>query len=345
MLNIEKIVEKAFKNNRQITIEEINELNIDKDEDYSKLIEALNLSKIDIVEKEEINDIIGDEELFNLGDSVKVYLNEIRMYPMLNEKEEQELATKAKEGNEEARKKLIESNLRLVVSIAKKYISPDLPFLDLIQEGNIGLMKAINKYDVGKGFKLSTYATWWIRQSISRSIIEKTKSIRMPVRMVEILRKIKKLEIEGLKNGIQFTDEEIAEKLNIKLDRVIYCRKISNNVSKLMSLDSPVGEENDSTLKDFVPDKLNIENDVIDEMQYDKLMQIMKIILTPREEIILNKRFGLETGTVKTLEELGVELNVTRERVRQIEAKALKKLKNYFKNQENINTYTKYITR
>lgn len=345
MLNIEKIVEKAFKNNKQITIEEINELDIDKDEDYLKLMEALNLSKINIVEKEEITEIIGDEELFNLGDSVRVYLNEIGRYPLLNEKEEQELAIKAKEGNEEARKKLIESNLRLVVSIAKKYILPDLPFLDLIQEGNLGLMKAVNKYDVAKGFRLSTYATWWIRQSIGRFIIEKTKLIRMPVHIVETLRKIKILETEGLKKGIQITDEEIAEKLNMKLDKVIYCKKVSNNVSEFTSLDLPVGEEADSTLKDFVPDKLNIENDVIDEIQYDKLIEVMKIILTPREEIVLNKRFGLETGTAKTLEELGIELNVTRERVRQIEAKALIKLRKYFKNHENINTYTKYMTR
>ena len=344
MLNLEKIVEKAFKNNKQITTEEISNLNITEDEDYLALIEALRLSKIEIIEKETTSEIIDidTEELTDLDDSVRVYLNEIGRYPLLNEKEEKELATKTKEGNDEARQQLINSNLRLVVSIAKKYIGKGLPLLDLIQEGNLGLMKAIKKYDVEKGFKLSTYATWWIRQSITRAIADKSKSIRIPVHMMETLNKIKK---ESGNFEIEYTDEELAKKLGIKEEIVTYCRILNKNISEYLSLDSPIGEENDSTLKDFVPDNLNIEDEVLDAMDNDKLKQIMKIRLSEREKFVLIERYGLETQIPKTLEEVGNELMITRERVRQIESKALRKLKNYFNHNERIKTYTNYINK
>lgn len=345
MLNLEKIVEKAFKNNKQITTEEISNLNITKDEDYLALIEALILSKIEIIEKETTSEIIDTdtEELTDLDDSVRVYLNEIGRYPLLNEKEEKELATKIKEGSEKAEQQLINSNLRLVVSIAKKYTGKGLPLLDLIQEGNLGLMKAIKRYDVEKGFKLSTYATWWIRQSITRAIADKSKSIRIPVHMMETLNKIKK---ESGNFEIEYTDEELAKKLGIKEETVAYCRILKKNILEFSSLDSPIGEKTDSTLKDFIADdELNVEDDVLDAIDNDKLYQIMKSRLSERERFVLIERYGLETQVPKTLEEVGNKLGITRERVRQIEAKALRKLKNYFNYNERIKTYTNYINK
>lgn len=347
MLKLEEIIEKAFKNNNKITTEEISNLNIKKDEDYLNLIETLRLSGIEIIEKDIATEIIDidDEEFTNLDDSITVYLKEIGRYPLLNEKEEKELGIKLKEGSEQARQKLINSNLRLVVSIAKKYSSKGLSFLDLIQEGNIGLVKAIDRYDVDKGFRVSTYATLWIRQVISRAIIEKSNTIRISSHMKETLKKIRSLEREYLSKGIHLTDVEIANILKVGENYVTYCKRVSNNTSEVLSLDEPIGEETDTTLKDFVPDNINIEDDVLDGIQYDRLKKIMNIVLTPRELTILTERFGLETETCKTLEEIGVGLDVTRERVRQVEAKALRKLKSYLKTRENIKSYTNYVNK
>ena len=261
-----------------------------------------------------------------LDDPVKTYLKEIGRVPLLSADEEAELARAAQAGDEEARRRLSEANLRLVVSVAKRYAGRGLPFLDLIQEGNLGLMKAAEKFEPDRGFKFSTYATWWIRQSITRAIADQGRTIRIPVHLVESINRVKKTAGELLrKNGREPTAEEIAAQLEMEPARV---RELLQLAQEPVSLETPVGEEEDAHLEDFIQDE---EAGVpVDEagrqLLRRELMNVLKS-LTPREERVLTLRFGLEDGQARTLEELGKEFNVTRERIRQIEAKALRKLR------------------
>ena len=261
-----------------------------------------------------------------LDDPVKAYLKEIGRVPLLTAEQETELARAAQAGDEDARRKLSEANLRLVVSVAKRYAGRGLPFLDLIQEGNLGLMKAAEKFEPDKGFKFSTYATWWIRQSVTRAIADQGRTIRIPVHLVEHINRVKKTAGELLrKNGREPTAEEIAVRLEMEPDRV---RELLQLSQEPISLETPVGEEEDAHLEDFIQDE---EAGVpVDEagrqLLRQELMNVLKS-LTPREERVLTLRFGLDDGQPRTLEELGREFNVTRERIRQIEAKALRKLR------------------
>ncbi len=261
-----------------------------------------------------------------LDDPVKAYLKEIGQVPLLSAKEEQTLARAARAGDADARRRLSEANLRLVVSVAKRYAGRGLPFLDLIQEGNLGLMKAAEKFEPDRGFKFSTYATWWIRQSITRAIADQGRTIRIPVHLVEHINRVRKTAGELLrKNGREPTAEEIAVRLEMEPDRV---RELLQLAQEPVSLETPVGEEEDAHLEDFIQDE---EAGVpVDEagrqLLRRELMSVLKS-LTPREERVITLRFGLDDGRPRTLEELGKEFNVTRERIRQIEAKALRKLR------------------
>ena len=261
-----------------------------------------------------------------LDDPVKAYLKEIGQVPLLSAEEEQTLARAARAGDADARRRLSEANLRLVVSVAKRYAGRGLPFLDLIQEGNLGLMKAAEKFEPDRGFKFSTYATWWIRQSITRAIADQGRTIRIPVHLVEHINRVRKTAGELLrKNGREPTAEEIAVRLEMAPDRV---RELLQLAQEPVSLETPVGEEEDAHLEDFIQDE---EAGVpVDEagrqLLRRELMSVLKS-LTPREERVITLRFGLDDGRPRTLEELGKEFNVTRERIRQIEAKALRKLR------------------
>ena len=261
-----------------------------------------------------------------LDDPVHTYLKEIGRVPLLTAQQEADLARAAQAGDADARRALSEANLRLVVSVAKRYVGRGLPFLDLIQEGNLGLMKAAEKFEPERGFKFSTYATWWIRQSITRAIADQGRTIRIPVHLVENINRVKKTAGELLrKNGREPTVEEIAVQLDLEPDRV---RELLQLAQDPISLETPVGEEEDAHLEDFIQDE---EAGVpVDEagrqLLRRELMNVLKS-LTPREERVIALRFGLEDGRSRTLEELGREFNVTRERVRQIEAKALRKLR------------------
>ena len=261
-----------------------------------------------------------------LDDPVKAYLKEIGQVPLLTAEEEQELAQAARRGDTEARRRLSEANLRLVVSVAKRYAGRGLPFLDLIQEGNLGLMKAAEKFEPDKGFRFSTYATWWIRQSITRAIADQGRTIRIPVHLVEHINRVKKAAGELLrKNGREPTAEEIAVRLDLEPDRV---RELLQLAQEPVSLETPVGEEEDAHLEDFIQDdEAGVPVDEAGrQLLRRELMNVLKS-LTPREERVLTLRFGLDDGQPRTLEELGREFNVTRERIRQIEAKALRKLR------------------
>ena len=261
-----------------------------------------------------------------LDDPVKAYLKEIGQVPLLSAEEEQTLARAARAGDADARRRLSEANLRLVVSVAKRYAGRGLPFLDLIQEGNLGLMKAAEKFEPDRGFKFSTYATWWIRQSITRAIADQGRTIRIPVHLVEHINRVRKTAGELLrKNGREPTAEEIAVRLEMEPDRV---RELLQLAQEPVSLETPVGEDEDAHLEDFIQDE---EAGVpVDEagrqLLRRELMSVLKS-LTPREERVITLRFGLDDGRPRTLEELGKEFNVTRERIRQIEAKALRKLR------------------
>ena len=259
-------------------------------------------------------------------DPVRMYLKEIGKVPLLSADEETELARRMEEGDEEAKKKLAEANLRLVVSIAKRYVGRGMLFLDLIQEGNLGLIKAVEKFDYSKGYKFSTYATWWIRQAITRAIADQARTIRIPVHMVETINKLVRVQRQLLQElGREATPEEIAEKMDISVERVREIQKISQEP---VSLETPIGEEEDSHLGDFLPDE-NVP--VPDEaaaftMLREQLDEVLGT-LTEREQRVLKLRFGLDDGKARTLEEVGKEFKVTRERIRQIEAKALRKLR------------------
>ena len=261
-----------------------------------------------------------------LDDPVKAYLKEIGQVPLLSAEEEQTLARAARAGDADARRRLSEANLRLVVSVAKRYAGRGLPFLDLIQEGNLGLMKAAEKFEPDRGFKFSTYATWWIRQSITRAIADQGRTIRIPVHLVEHINRVRKTAGELLrKNGREPTAEEIAVRLEMEPDRV---RELLQLAQEPVSLETPVGEEEDAHLEDFIQDEeAGIPVDEAGrQLLRRELMSVLKS-LTSREERVITLRFGLDDGRPRTLEELGKEFNVTRERIRQIEAKALRKLR------------------
>ncbi len=259
-------------------------------------------------------------------DPVKVYLKEIGRVPLLSPEEEIDLSIKIAEGSKYAKKRLSEANLRLVVSIAKRYVGRGMQFLDLIQEGNLGLIKAVEKFDHTKGFKFSTYATWWIRQAITRAIADQARTIRIPVHMVETINKVKKVSSQLLhKNGHEPTAEEIAVELEMPADKV---REIMRVAQEPVSLETPIGEEEDSHLGDFIPDDEALAPaDAASHLLLKEQLRDVLATLTPREEKVLALRFGLEDGRPRTLEEVGKEFDVTRERIRQIEAKALRKLR------------------
>ena len=301
------------------------------------LYEALEARGIRVVEEDADLPLLDDAQIGRLehelsaegvalDDPVKAYLKEIGQVPLLSAEEEQTLARAARAGDADARRRLSEANLRLVVSVAKRYAGRGLPFLDLIQEGNLGLMKAAEKFEPDRGFKFSTYATWWIRQSITRAIADQGRTIRIPVHLVEHINRVRKTAGELLrKNGREPTAEEIAVRLEMEPDRV---RELLQLAQEPVSLETPVGEEEDAHLEDFIQDE---EAGVpVDEagrqLLRRELMSVLKS-LTPREERVITLRFGLDDGRPRTLEELGKEFNVTRERIRQIEAKALRKLR------------------
>ena len=311
-----------------------------KPEELEKLYDSLEQQGIEIIEDIENIDFdqIAEEEAkksdgkgdsgdsVSIDDPVKVYLKEIGRVPLLTPEEEIELAIKIAEGDIQAKKRLSEANLRLVVSIAKRYLGRGMQFLDLIQEGNLGLIKAVEKFDYTKGFKFSTYATWWIRQAITRAIADQARTIRIPVHMVETINKVKKVSTQILhEKGHEPSSEEIAEKLDISVEKV---REIVRVAQEPVSLETPIGEEEDSHLGDFIPDSDTPAP--ADEASHALLKEQLEEVLstlTPREAKVLRLRFGLEDGKSRTLEEVGTEFKVTRERIRQIEAKALRKLR------------------
>ncbi len=296
--------------------EETEEILIEPDDD-------ILLSDHDEVEMMSDADVL---EGVSTEDPVRMYLKEIGNVPLLSGEEEIELAKRVEQGDEEAKKKLTEANLRLVVSIAKKYVGRGMPFLDLIQEGNMGLMKAVDKFDYTKGYKFSTYATWWIRQAITRGIADTGRTIRVPVHMVETINKTLRMSRQLLQElGREPTPEEVAERLNVPVSRVREVLKISRDP---VSLDTPIGEEDDSHLGDFIEDDtaLSPADSAAFSMLREELDKALDS-LTDRERQVIELRFGLKDGRARTLEEVGKEFNVTRERIRQIEAKALRKLR------------------
>ena len=288
-------------------------------------IQGLELEEEVVETPEEIESSMISEGL-NIDDPVRMYLKEIGKVPLLTSEEELELAHRMSEGDEEAKKKLAEANLRLVVSIAKRYVGRGMLFLDLIQEGNLGLIKAVEKFDCTKGFKFSTYATWWIRQAITRAIADQARTIRIPVHMVETINKVMRVSRQLLQElGHDPSADEIAAEMNMPVEKV---REIMKIAQEPVSLETPIGEEEDSHLGDFIPD--DDAPAPAEAASYTLLReQLVDVLstLTPREEKVLKLRFGLEDGRARTLEEVGKEFNVTRERIRQIEAKALRKLR------------------
>ena len=318
--------------------EELKGLDVDSDsldDLYNTLVEA----DIDIVTEDGSDDASGEEitsdvvveditlsKDVKINDPVRMYLKEIGRINLLTSDEEFEYAKRAEEGDEEAKRMLAESNLRLVVSIAKRYVGRGMLFLDLIQEGNIGLMKAVDKFDPTKGYKFSTYATWWIRQAITRAIADQARTIRVPVHMVETINKLARVQRQLTQElNREPTDEEIAKKLGISIDKVREVYKISQDP---VSLETPIGEEDDSHLGDFIKDERTMgpEEYATVEMLKEELSGVLST-LTDREEKVLRLRFGLNDGQCRTLEEVGQIFGVTRERIRQIEAKALRKLR------------------
>lgn len=353
---LEKLMEDAGKKNNFIEYNEIEkyfpglELNSEK---LEKITEYLNDKGIDVLRvdlddtsimpdfdsKFKSDDELDDEEIIaeaqdlsdlennvNIEDHVRMYLKEIGKVPLLTSEEEVELAKRMEQGDEEAKARLAEANLRLVVSIAKRYVGRGMQLLDLIQEGNLGLMKAVKKFDYRKGYKFSTYATWWIRQAITRAIADQARTIRIPVHMVETINKLLRVSRQLLQElGREPTDEEIAEKMDIPVSKVREIMKISQDP---VSLETPIGEEEDSHLGDFIKDE-NVTSPA-DAASFVLLQEQLNEVLdtlTEREQEVLKLRFGLEDGRTRTLEEVGKEFNVTRERIRQIEAKALRKLR------------------
>ena len=291
---------------------------------YKSIAEA----GIQIVDEDQRDKELFEQALSDIGldDPVKMYLKDIGRVPLLSADEEVDLAKRMQENDEAAKKRLSEANLRLVVSIAKRYVGRGMLFLDLIQEGNLGLMKAVEKFDYQKGFKFSTYATWWIRQSITRAIADQARTIRIPVHMVETINKLTRVQRVLLQEfGREPTPEEIAEKMGVTVDRVREIQKIAQDP---VSLETPIGEEEDSHFGDFIEDEKTTtpSDSVAFTMLKEQLLGVLDT-LTPREEKVLRLRYGIDDGKPRTLEEVGREFNVTRERIRQIEAKALRKLR------------------
>lgn len=325
-----------------LTYEELAEslkgLELDADS-LDELYNAFHDNNIEIIsenfEDEDDSDDDGEEisiedvalpKNASINDPVRMYLKEIGKISLLSLDEELALSKRVEEGDEEAKRLLAESNLRLVVSIAKRYVGRNLSFLDLIQEGNIGLMKAVDKFDASKGYKFSTYATWWIRQAITRAIADQAKTIRVPVHMVETINKLKRIQRQmTLELNREPTEAELAKKMNTTEEKVREIFKISQDP---LSLETPIGEEDDSHLGDFLKDESSMspEEYAINEVLKDEIEEVL-CTLTPREEEVLKLRFGLKGGTCHTLEEVGNMFGVTRERIRQIEAKALRKLR------------------
>ncbi|MBE3100787.1 MAG: RNA polymerase sigma factor RpoD [Firmicutes bacterium] len=302
-------------------------------EQIEKVYETLESLGIDVIDEVADEEVVPEQDLtiaipegINIDDPVRMYLKEIGKVPLLSADEEVSLAQRMGEGDEIAKRKLVEANLRLVVSIAKRYVGRGMLFLDLIQEGNLGLIKAVEKFDYEKGFKFSTYATWWIRQAITRAIADQARTIRIPVHMVETINKLIRVSRQLLQEyGREPLPEEIAKEMNIPEEKV---REIMKIAQEPVSLETPIGEEEDSHLGDFIPDD---EAPAPAEAAAFTLLkeQLMGVLdtLTSREEKVLRLRFGLDDGRARTLEEVGKEFNVTRERIRQIEAKALRKLR------------------
>ncbi len=298
------------------------------------LYNVFNENNIPVVSEEETDGgsdkiLLDDNTLtkdLNINDPVRMYLKEIGQIKLLTNEEELDLADRILAGDEEAKTILAEANLRLVVSIAKRYVGRGMLFLDLIQEGNIGLMKAVEKFDVSKGYKFSTYATWWIRQAITRAIADQARTIRVPVHMVETINKLARIQRQlTLELNREPSEEELAKKMNTSVDKIREIYKISQEP---VSLETPIGEEDDSHLGDFIKDEHNMspEEYATNEMLKDEISDIL-LTLTEREEKVIRLRFGLEDGKARTLEEVGQLFGVTRERIRQIEAKALRKLR------------------
>ena len=317
-------------------MDSLEELDLDQ-EQVEKIYEHLEEMNIDVVEDVEVPEDINEEiaeientlaavEGVNIDDPVRMYLKEIGKVPLLTPDEEQELARRMADGDEEAKRRMAEANLRLVVSIAKRYVGRGMLFLDLIQEGNLGLIKAVDKFDYTKGYKFSTYATWWIRQAITRAIADQARTIRIPVHMVETINKVIRVSRQLLQElGHDPSAEEIAEEMGMPVDKV---RDILKIAQEPVSLETPIGEEEDSHLGDFIPDEDASEPSEAASFTLlkEQLVDVLST-LTPREEKVLKLRFGIEDGRTRTLEEVGKEFNVTRERIRQIEAKALRKLR------------------
>ena len=310
-------------------------LDLDSDS-LDELYNAFNENSIAVISEEDNNNetsgdsIVLDDDILtkdlNINDPVRMYLKEIGQIKLLTMEEELSLADRIMAGDNEAKTILAEANLRLVVSIAKRYVGRGMLFLDLIQEGNIGLMKSVEKFDVTKGYKFSTYATWWIRQAITRAIADQARTIRVPVHMVETINKLARIQRQlTLELNREPSEEELAAKMNISIDKIREIYKISQEP---VSLETPIGEEDDSHLGDFVPDERNMspEEYATNEMLKDEISEVL-LTLTEREEKVIRLRFGLEDGKSRTLEEVGQMFGVTRERIRQIEAKALRKLR------------------
>ena len=349
--DIQELIEKAKKKG-SLTNSEILAALGDTDYDIDqidKLYEALDSLGIDVTECFDDDDLVGDisdeietdlenfdkpenmekilaQEGLTIDDPVKLYLKEIGRVPLLDAEREAELAKRMSEGDEEAKRELVEANLRLVVSIAKRYVGKGLFFLDLIQEGNLGLVKAVSKFDYTKGYKISTYATWWIRQAITRAIADQARTIRIPVHMVETIHKVTKVSRQMLQEkGREVSAAEVAKEMNMNPDKVREIMKIAQDP---ISLETPVGEEEDSHIGDFIEDQESPAP--AEAASYELLREQLNEVLhtlTPREEQVLRLRFGLEDGRQRTLEEVGQQFNITRERIRQIEAKALRKLR------------------
>lgn len=344
---LQKLLALAKKKKNSLEYQEISEffkdMELDADE-FEKILDFLETNNIDvlrIMDDDDIDDdiILDDEDEVevekidlsvpdgvSIEDPVRMYLKEIGKVPLLSAEEEIELAKRMELGDQEAKKRLAEANLRLVVSIAKRYVGRGMLFLDLIQEGNLGLIKAVEKFDYRKGYKFSTYATWWIRQAITRAIADQARTIRIPVHMVETINKLIRVSRQLLQElGREPTPEEIAAEMNMPVDRVREILKISQEP---VSLETPIGEEEDSHLGDFIQDdNVPVPADAAAFTLLKEQLEEVLGTLTEREQKVLTLRFGLEDGRARTLEEVGKEFNVTRERIRQIEAKALRKLR------------------
>ena len=339
----------ARKKKNILEYQEVNDYFADmklNEEQFDRLLELLEQSGVDVLRITSEEDDIPDEEILlseedevdmenidlsvpdgiSIEDPVRMYLKEIGKVPLLSAEEEIELAQRMEDGDEDAKQRLAEANLRLVVSIAKRYVGRGMLFLDLIQEGNLGLIKAVEKFDYRKGYKFSTYATWWIRQAITRAIADQARTIRIPVHMVETINKLIRVSRQLLQElGREPTPEEIAEEMNMPVERVREILKISQEP---VSLETPIGEEEDSHLGDFIQDdNVPVPADAAAFSLLKEQLNEVLGTLTEREQKVLRLRFGLDDGRARTLEEVGKEFNVTRERIRQIEAKALRKLR------------------